>query len=680
MTHPFPGDCASRYDLVEALGEWGFGSVYLATQKGLQRQVAVKLLHADALRDREQQARFLDEARITASLSHPHIVRLLDHGCETGVPWIVYEYLPGPTLRRILADGPMPWRKAVKVVLQVASALEEAHGRDIVHRDITAENVIAAGPDAFKVVDFGISRWTAQRAARTRTGFIIGTPTHLAPEILGGQPATARSDLYALGVMFFEMLTGRLPFDSSSVAALMKAHISDTPVTPSRLQPDLPATLDDVISRLLVKDPEKRMPSASALLRELDSVMASHSPSGRASARSGIVRRGARPTGTGRGPLPGRGADPEATRVAGSPDTRPAIGRAIFGLGLLATVTILVAAWTVRPALHAPELRPSTGPSARGQPDGSARPASVETGTPGDTLAPAALAALTRLRAELEVKPGSSAPDARVSRTAADLLAALATPATVGRLLVVDKASALAMHRGFVEANGRCRAEFDTEWKGFDAWRGERYFVGTMWEMTTDQQKCVFRREVLERSKPDRMKTLREQSLQLMESANRHLRALLATEMPLTVEHDVAASIREVQARAVILGTHTVASCVEVLEKSFRERPRAWTTHLMRAYGLRLASEKGHAQPEFDRAVALFEKRLGDPLGPSTVGTVISLAHMYAFDRASGRGSTLGQAQLQQLGRLFRRLPGRPAIPREHLDAYDEIARLVRTM
>ena len=265
---PVPPDCARTYDILRPLGAGGFGNVFLARHRQLGREVAVKVLRHEVVLDEEQRARFLDEARVTASLSDPHVVKVLDHGSDE-VPWIAYEYLPGRTVRDILSAGPMRWRDAVKIAAQVAAALEAAHLAGVIHRDIKAENVLEASPGHYKVADFGIARWAGSQV-KTQTGFVIGTPTHLAPEVWHGAPADSRSDLYALGVMLYELLVGKLPFEGANVSELLTAHLDQPPATPGRLQPDVPQGVSDLVKRTLAKEPAQRFPLASQIRLALE--------------------------------------------------------------------------------------------------------------------------------------------------------------------------------------------------------------------------------------------------------------------------------------------------------------------------------------------------------------------------------------------------------------------------
>ncbi|MBI4863623.1 MAG: serine/threonine protein kinase, partial [Candidatus Riflebacteria bacterium] len=204
-----PPACARKFRVVRHLGDGTYGSVHLVTQIDLERPAVVKILRPEVAADPEQLGRFDQEARLTAMLTHPHIVVVLDHGVEDGIPWIAYEYVPGRALREVLRNGPLPWPEALRIVSQIAQALEEVHARGVIHRDLKPENVLEARPGVYKVADFGIAKW-ADGTVRTQAGVVLGTPAYMAPEVVGDGP-TFRSDLYSLGILLFELLTGSVP-------------------------------------------------------------------------------------------------------------------------------------------------------------------------------------------------------------------------------------------------------------------------------------------------------------------------------------------------------------------------------------------------------------------------------------------------------------------------------------
>jgi serine/threonine-protein kinase len=269
VTDPLLGRRLDRYELQAPLGRGGMASVYQALDITLQRPVAVKVLRAGPYAD-DSAERFLREARTLASLRHPHIVRVYDYGEQGDLRYIVQELLPGPTLQQELLDlqlrGTAPALATVEqVVAQVAGALDYAHGRGVVHRDLKPANLIRNSDGAIVLADFGIAR-VAEEQGQTRTGMIVGTPSYLSPEQAAGRGGiTAAADIYALGVVLFELLTGRLPFDGDSGMAIVMAHLTQPPPPPSAVRPGLPHAVDAVVLRALEKDPAARYATAGAL-------------------------------------------------------------------------------------------------------------------------------------------------------------------------------------------------------------------------------------------------------------------------------------------------------------------------------------------------------------------------------------------------------------------------------
>ncbi|MBI4864350.1 MAG: serine/threonine protein kinase [Candidatus Riflebacteria bacterium] len=271
-----PASLTRKYRPERRLAHGGFGSVWLATQLDLGRPVAVKVLHASAVSDEVQVARFRKEARITASLSHPNIVVLLDHGVDDGVPWIAYEYVAGESVRERLARGPIPWPEACRIADQVASALEAAHHQGILHRDIKPDNILRSEAGPHKVADFGIARWTGQGESLTEAGVILGTPAYISPLQIHGEAASAASDLYALGATLFEMVTGRPPFQASNVIEMFRQHSTEDAPAVSELVPGAPEKLDRLVWRLLAKTREGRFCSAEELRVALGPLLEQH--------------------------------------------------------------------------------------------------------------------------------------------------------------------------------------------------------------------------------------------------------------------------------------------------------------------------------------------------------------------------------------------------------------------
>ncbi|HEV2093666.1 MAG TPA: Stk1 family PASTA domain-containing Ser/Thr kinase [Rubrobacter sp.] len=262
----------NRYDIVRPLGSGGMGEVYLARDRTLGRDVALKVLRSQYANDRESAERFKREALSAARLSHPNIVQVYDRGdTEDGSSYIAMEYVPGGTLKeRITEDGPLDARLAAGYGYQVAEALGAAHAKGIIHRDIKPQNVLITGPGQAKVVDFGIARAaSATGDSHTRTGTVMGTAGYMSPEQALGLPATPKSDLYSLGVVLYEAVTGRLPFTADNPIAVSMKHVNEAPRPPKELNPAVPEGMNAVIMRLLSKDPEQRYPDAEALAEDL---------------------------------------------------------------------------------------------------------------------------------------------------------------------------------------------------------------------------------------------------------------------------------------------------------------------------------------------------------------------------------------------------------------------------
>ncbi|NLI78610.1 MAG: protein kinase, partial [Candidatus Riflebacteria bacterium] len=282
-----PGDRVGGYRILQELGRGGMAVVFLAEDTGLAKPVAIKALPPSVMHDRELTRRFKAEAQTAANLVHPGIVTI--HAvAETphGQPFFVMEHLPGGSLTALVRHGPLPPALAVRITAEILAALAFAHARGVIHRDIKPDNILfrqpagppatgpATGPatdrtGAAVLVDFGIAKALTAGQHLTATGMLMGTPHYMSPEQCRGEPLDPRSDLYAVGILLFQMLTGRLPFDGEGFPALMYAHLRTPPPIPSTLQPPVPAWLDAVVARALAKDPAARFPDAAAFLTAL---------------------------------------------------------------------------------------------------------------------------------------------------------------------------------------------------------------------------------------------------------------------------------------------------------------------------------------------------------------------------------------------------------------------------
>ncbi len=258
-----------RYRVVSRIGSGGMADVYCCEDLQLGRQVAVKLLHRRFAEDSEFVERFRREASSAASLSHPNVVGVFDRGEWDGTYYIAMEYLGGRQLKALIRDtGPLDPLRAIDIASQVLSAARFAHQRGVVHRDIKPHNVIIDGEGRVKVTDFGIARAGASEI--TETGSIIGTVQYLSPEQAQGQAVSPRSDLYSIGVMLYELLTGRLPFDGDSAVTIALKQISELPGLPSAHNPAVSPELDAIVQRALEKDPENRFADADEFLAALE--------------------------------------------------------------------------------------------------------------------------------------------------------------------------------------------------------------------------------------------------------------------------------------------------------------------------------------------------------------------------------------------------------------------------
>jgi eukaryotic-like serine/threonine-protein kinase len=257
-----------RYRVIRRLGSGGMADVYCAQDQQLGRQVALKLLYRHFAEDEQFVERFRREASSAAGLQHPSIVGIYDRGEWNGTYYIAMEYIEGRTLKDVIRErGPAPPEAAADIVLQILRAARYAHQRGIVHRDIKPHNVLIDDEGRVKVTDFGIAR--AGASDMTETGLIMGTSQYLSPEQAQGKPVDARSDLYSIGIVLYEMLTGRVPFDAESPVAVALKQVSEPPVPPRQLVPEIPPALDAVVLRALEKDPARRFADADEFIAAL---------------------------------------------------------------------------------------------------------------------------------------------------------------------------------------------------------------------------------------------------------------------------------------------------------------------------------------------------------------------------------------------------------------------------
>ena len=227
MTGIQTGDTLGQYEIVSRLGAGGMAIVYAARQTSLGRMVALKVLTPSLSSDEEFVRRFELEAKTVARLDHPNIVSVFDAGQSGGHLFLAMRLINGPTLAELLQQGgPMPTERVIGLLTQIAAAIDYAHGSSVIHRDIKPGNILVEPDDRASLADFGIARDTS-RSQRTRAGVLAGTPEYLAPEVIRGRPASAASDLYALGVVAFQMLAGRVPFASDNEMTVLFRHVNE---------------------------------------------------------------------------------------------------------------------------------------------------------------------------------------------------------------------------------------------------------------------------------------------------------------------------------------------------------------------------------------------------------------------------------------------------------------------
>jgi len=371
---------SNRYRIENFLGQGGMARVHRGTDLVLERTVAIKILAEHMLRDPHAVQRFRREAQAAAGLSHPGIVAVYDTGSDGDTHYIVMEYVTGRTLADILDEGGalLP-KRAVEIALAVASALGVAHAKGIVHRDVKPGNIMITPTGQVKVMDFGIAR-AVSADTFTQTASVLGTATYFAPEQARGEPVDARSDLYALGVVTYETLTGRPPFAADSPVAVAFQHVREQPTPPSRLNPDIGSALEAVVLKAMAKEPEARYQTADELGQDLRRVRA-----GRVVGPGAAARAAPGPAETTQ-PIPVRGTSalpPVAPTGRAAPPGRRLGTRwapwltALGALLAIALIAGLVLAGLSRrptgglqptsPTATAPSNRPSTSPSPQEQ-------------------------------------------------------------------------------------------------------------------------------------------------------------------------------------------------------------------------------------------------------------------------------------------------------------------------
>jgi serine/threonine protein kinase len=264
---------SGRYELEKLVGSGGMSNVFRAHDRLLERTVALKILHEQYTRDEDYVERFRREARAVAQLAHPNIVTVIDRGEQDGRQFIVFEYIDGENLKELSSHGPLDPQDAVRLALQVARALSFAHERGLVHRDVKPQNVLLNDDGQAKVTDFGIARSLDVHGV-TQTGTVLGTSDYIAPEQARGQKVDPKTDIYSLGAVLYELLTGEVPYKGDNFVAVAMRHVNEPPPSVLEHRPDCSLRLDLAIQRAMAKDPDERFESMDDFCSELEACLA----------------------------------------------------------------------------------------------------------------------------------------------------------------------------------------------------------------------------------------------------------------------------------------------------------------------------------------------------------------------------------------------------------------------
>jgi hypothetical protein len=284
---------AGRYELLELVGSGGMSSVWRSHDRLLDRTVAIKVLHEQFAADDEYVERFRREARSVAQLSHPNIVTVIDRGEDESRQFIVFEFVDGENLKQLIRrTGRLPVRDAIQMALQMARALAFAHGRGLVHRDVKPQNVLLSGDGQAKMTDFGIARSVDVQGV-TITGTVLGTSEYISPEQARGEQVNAQSDVYSLGVVLYELLTGNVPFTGENFVAIALKHVHEPPPNLLERRPDAPPRVAMAVERAMAKDPADRFQSMGELCNELEASLHDLDPASEEATM--IARPAARP-------------------------------------------------------------------------------------------------------------------------------------------------------------------------------------------------------------------------------------------------------------------------------------------------------------------------------------------------------------------------------------------------
>jgi TolB-like protein/tRNA A-37 threonylcarbamoyl transferase component Bud32/Flp pilus assembly protein TadD len=349
-----PGEAISHYEVLSCIGAGGMGQVYLAIDTVLRRRVALKLLNPALAHDERGLRRFEQEARAASSLNHPNILTIYEFGSVAGLQYIASEFVDGWTLRQKLADGPLPPATAVQIAIQIARALDGAHAAGIIHRDIKPENVMIRKDQLVKVLDFGIAKLTLPQSLQqglpgslalslsmSLAGLVIGSARYMSPEQARGLPVDPRSDLFSLGVVLYEMVAGKAPFEGQTVSDVIAEILKGTPRSLCELQPNAPERLQEIVATAMCKEVDGRYASAEAMLADLEDCAAGLPPAAAVPGASGKGSAGIARTPTPWPALAPPAANPPALAPAAKRSPHAALPLWLWMLAALVAVAVV---------------------------------------------------------------------------------------------------------------------------------------------------------------------------------------------------------------------------------------------------------------------------------------------------------------------------------------------------
>ena len=408
------GETFGAYRIVEPLGRGGMASVYRAYEAALDRYVALKVLPGEFLHDETFAERFRREAKVIARLEHPNVIPIHAFGIEGGIPWMAMRLVSGGALSSLLGGSRLTHERIITILRGAADALDYAHGRGVVHRDVKPQNILLDEAERVYLADFGIAKMVEGSGALTQTGMITGTPQYMAPEQATGQPVDQRVDIYALGVVAYEMLTGRVPFSADTPVAVLMKHVTEPmPIPPAS---SVPEPLVRALLKAMAKKPEERWPTAGAFVRALEHGLAEVPTAAIPVAATATVPAALRPAPT--MPPPG----PATRRTA--PPARSGGGAGLV-LGILAAAAVVgaIGVFALARSRSAPKAAASLSSG------GAAVAAAV-----APAASPTALAVVVPPSTAPSLSPSETMPASPAAeRVVATPLAAASTPVPVAR-------------------------------------------------------------------------------------------------------------------------------------------------------------------------------------------------------------------------------------------------------